>query len=58
MNTNPQPQPQPQPPQILIPRELAVRLVDYLKKRPYEEVHQLIGGLVNAPAANVVEQPE
>lgn len=34
---------------ILVAQALAQALVDYLKKRPYEEVFQLIGGLLQAP---------
>lgn len=47
-------------PQILVRTDLAQALVDYLKRRPYDEVSQLIQSLVACPSAKVVEekQPE
>jgi hypothetical protein len=44
-------------PSLLIPRDLGKALVEYLKKQPYEQVHSLIGGLLNAPLATTVSEP-
>ena len=36
---------------LIIPQELAQQLVNYLKTRPYEEVFQLIGQLLQLQPA-------
>jgi hypothetical protein len=48
----------PKAPQVLLPQALHQAVIDYLKKQPYEQVHRLIGGLVNCPAASVVADSE
>jgi hypothetical protein len=42
-----------QEPQLLIPVSLAQALVDFLKQRPFQEVHSLVGSLMRAPRAEV-----
>lgn len=42
-------------PHIIIPSRLAQAIVDYLKRRPFEEVAPLIEGLVKAPQAQIQE---
>jgi hypothetical protein len=49
------PPPPPAGPQLLIPQALAQGIVDYLKARPYAEVHELIGGLLRLPQARIAE---
>ena len=44
----------PSPKQLLIPSSLAQRLLDYLKRRPYEDVAELVAELLRAPVAEVV----
>ena len=44
--------------QILIPKQLAVQLVDYLKQRPWAEVQVLMQGLLKAPSAKVIPDAE
>jgi hypothetical protein len=41
--------PDPKVPQLLISADLAQKLIDYLKVRPYQEVYTLIGALLQAP---------
>lgn len=52
MNT---PANQPESQQLVISRKLAQSLVDYLKKRPFDEVFELINGLLRLPAVPVGE---
>lgn len=40
-------------PQVLVPVKLAQGIVDYLKRRPFEEVAEMINGLVRAPRAQL-----
>lgn len=40
-------------PQVLVPVKLAQSIVDYLKHRPFEEVAEMINGLVRSPRAEV-----
>ena len=35
--------------QVLVSVELAQKIIDYLKMRPYHEVYPLIDGLLRAP---------
>jgi hypothetical protein len=44
------------PKQVLIPLALAQSLVDYLKQRPYVEVAQMMQALIQAPAAELVQE--
>lgn len=36
-------------PQLLVSAELAQKIIDYLKLRPYQEVYVLIDGLLRSP---------
>jgi hypothetical protein len=42
---------------VVIPAALAQACVDYLKKQPYEQVFQLVAGLVQAPAFQPAPAP-
>lgn len=44
--------------QILIPKQLASQLLDYLKQRPWIEVQSLMQGILKAPAAKVMSDAE
>jgi len=43
---------------VLISAELAQKIVDYLKHRPYEEVFELIHGILQAPRGTAQEAKE
>lgn len=44
-------------PQVLVPVRLAQAVVDYLKTKPFNEVSELINGLVRAPRAALAPNP-
>ena len=44
--------------QIVITVDNAQAIVDYLKTRPYQEVHTLLPLLLNAKAVEMVQPPE
>lgn len=44
--------------QVLLPKQLAKQLFDYLSQRPWIEVHNLLQGLITAPQAKVVSDAE
>lgn len=43
------------PQQILVPVPLAQQLLEYLRLRPWAEVHKFMDGLMQAPTAIVQE---
>lgn len=44
--------------QLLVSAQLAQKLIDYLKLRPYHEVYSLIDGLLRAPRDTTPKEQE